>query len=138
LHTLVPSSFRYPDEYVLEDLDLTVADFVQRTMKANFGAAWEEIGATNELEDTYALSNMKTLEEAVKNILQFLGLQPCERSDKVPEGKSSHTLVMAGVFRGGHEILVRAKLALSDGVTMQLTVRSENADVSELITSTVG
>ena len=43
-----------------------------------------------------------------------------------------------GVFRGGFEILVRAKLALSDGVTMQLTVRSENADVSELITSTVG
>ena len=129
----------YPDEYVLEDLDLAVADYVQRLMKTNFGAAWEEIGATNELEDTYALSSMKTLEEAVKNIVQFLGMQPCERSDKVPEGKSSHTLVMAGVFRGGHEILVRAKLALSEGsVTMQLTVRSEDADVSELITSTVG
>ena len=40
--------------------------------------------------------------------------------------------------RGGHEILVRAKLALSDGVTMQLTVRSENADVSELVASNVG
>ena len=42
---------------------------------------------------------MKTLEEAVKTITQFLGMQPCERSDKVPEGKSSHTLVCAGVFR---------------------------------------
>ena len=41
-------------------------------------------------------------------------------------------------FRGGHEILVRAKLALSDGVTMQLTVRSEDADVSELVASNVG
>ena len=30
------------------------------------------------------------------------------------------------------------KLALSDGVTMQLTVRSENADVSELVASNVG
>ena len=74
----------------------------------------------------------------MKNIVQFLGMQPCERSDKVPEGKSSHTLVLAGVFRGGVEVLVRAKLALSDGVTMQLTVRSEDADVSEIITATVG
>ena len=128
----------YPDEYVLEDLDLSVSDYVQRAMKANFPAAWEELGPTNELEDTYGLSNFKTLEEAVKNIVQFLGMQPCERSDKVPEGKSSHTLVLAGVFRGGFEVLVRAKLALSDGVTMQMTVRSEDPDVSELVTSTVG
>ena len=56
-------------------------------------------GAENELEDTFALSSMKTLEEAVKTITQFLGMQPCERSDRVPEGKSSHTLVCAGVFR---------------------------------------
>ncbi|XP_059080210.1 coatomer subunit gamma-2-like [Tigriopus californicus] len=128
----------YPDEYVLEDLELSVSDYVQRAMKANFPAAWEELGPTNELEDTYVLSSMKTLDEAVKSIIQFLGMQPCERSDKVPEGKSSHTLVLAGVFRGGHDILVRAKLALSEGVTMQLTVRSENPDVSELITATVG
>jgi hypothetical protein len=33
---------------------------------------------------------------------------------------------------------VRAKLALSDGVTMQITVRSQDPDVSELITSTIG
>ena len=96
IFSLFSSSSSYPDEYVLEDLDLSVADYVQRAMKANFPAAWEELGATNELEDTYALSSFKTLEEAVKNIVQFLGMQPCERSDKVPEGKSSHTLVMAG------------------------------------------
>ena len=38
--------------------------------------------------------------EAVKSIVQLMGMQPCERSDKVPENKSSHTLIMAGVFRG--------------------------------------
>ena len=86
----------YADEYVLEDLEVSMSDFVQRAMKGNFLAAWEEMGAENELEDTYALSSMKTLEEAVKNIIQYLGLQPCERSDKIPEGKSSHTLFLAG------------------------------------------
>merc|ERR1719270_2984484 len=128
----------YGDEYVLEDLEVSVADFVQRIMKGNFAAAWDELGPTNELEDTYELSSMKSLEEAVKNIVQYLGLQPCERSDKVQEGKSSHALLLSGVFRGGFEVLVRAKLALSDGVNMQLTVRSQDPDVSELVTSTIG
>lgn len=43
-----------------------------------------------------------------------------------------------GTYRGGHEVLVRAKLALADGVTMQLTVRSDDPEVSEVIASAVG
>jgi coatomer protein complex subunit gamma len=93
-------NFSYADDYVLEDLELTVADYVQRAMKANFAAAWDELGPTNELEETYALSSVKTLEEGVKNIIQYLGLQPCERSDKIPDGKSSHTLFLAGKLIG--------------------------------------
>ena len=76
--------------------------------------------------------------EAVKNIITFLGMQPCERSDKTTEGKSSHTLYLAGVYRGGYDILVRAKLALHDGVTMQITVRSTDAHASEVIAAAVG
>lgn len=47
-------------------------------------------------------------------------------------------IVISGVFRGGIDVLVRARLAFSDGVNMQLTVRSQDPDVSELITSTIG
>jgi len=126
----------YDDEYQLENIEIAVADYVQRVMKGNFGAAWEELGQENELEDTFSLP-FKTLEEAVKNIVVYLGLQPCERSDKVPEGKSSHTLLLSGVFRGGHQVLVRTKLALSDGVAMQLTVRSEDSMVAEIMTTAV-
>lgn len=36
------------------------------------------------------------LTEAVGNIISFLGMQPCERSDKVPENKNSHVLFLAG------------------------------------------
>jgi len=79
--------------------------------------------------------------DAVKNIVEFLGLQVCERSDKVPEGKSAHTLYLAGVFRGGHDVLVRCKLAASTdtaaGVTMQMTVRSTDANVSQVITAAI-
>lgn len=41
----------------LEDVEILVADHVQKVVKSNFGAAWEEIGDENELEDTYALSS---------------------------------------------------------------------------------
>jgi coatomer protein complex subunit gamma len=80
-----------------------------------------------------------SIAEAVKNVIQFMGMQPCERSDKVPDGKSSHTLYLAGVYRGGHDVLVRSKLALTEsGVKMQITVRSTDASASEVIASAVG
>lgn len=124
---------------MLEDLEVTLGDQIQRINKVNWLAAWEEAANSFvEMEDTYSLSSMSTLEEAIKNIIQFLGLQPAERSDRVPEGKTTHTLLLAGLFRGGIDVLVRAKLALADGVTMQLTVRSPDAEIAELITSAVG
>lgn len=91
---------------MLEDLEVTLGDQIQRVNKVNWMAAWEDAN-TNfiEMEDTYSLSSMNTLEEAVKNIIQFLGLQPAERSDKVPEGKSTHTLLLAGRL---HKHCIRA------------------------------
>lgn len=77
-------------------MEISVADHVQRAARSNFAAGWDELGATNELEDTFALAAMNTLEEAVAQITQFLGMHPCDRSDRVPDGKSSHTLYLAG------------------------------------------
>lgn len=76
--------------------------------------------------------------EAVKQIIDYLGMQPCERSDKVPAEKSSHALLLAGMYRGGHDVLVRARLAADQGVTMNISVRSKDVTVSEVILSAVG
>ncbi|XP_065829385.1 coatomer subunit gamma-2-like [Oscarella lobularis] len=130
----------YDDEYVLEDADIVVADHVQRVVKSNFSSSWGELGDEHELNDTFALPSMKTLSDAVKQISQFMGMQPCERSDRVPENKLSHTLLLAGVYRGGHDVLVRASLVVDadEGVKMRLAVRSSNAIVSQVIASAVG
>lgn len=48
------------------------------------------------------------LTEAVNNIVKFLGMQPCERSDKVPDNKNSHTLYLAGELWG--EVLFEKQL----------------------------
>jgi coatomer protein complex subunit gamma len=50
-----------------------VGDHVQKILKPNFAASWDEIGDENEVEDTYHLSEIESLEEAVKQIIQFLG-----------------------------------------------------------------
>ncbi|XP_060100449.1 coatomer subunit gamma-2 [Heteronotia binoei] len=137
-NTGVPDDDGYDDEYVLEDLEVTLCDHIQKVLKANFAAAWEEVGDDYEKEETFALSSIKTLDEAVSNIVKFLGMQPCERSDKVPENKNSHTLYLAGVYRGGSDVLVRARLALGDGVTMQVTVRSREETPVDVILASVG
>lgn len=43
-----------------------------------------------------------------------------------------------GVFRGGHDVLVRSRLALADGVTMQVTVRSGDETAVDVILASVG
>ncbi|CAH2275472.1 coatomer subunit gamma-2 [Pelobates cultripes] len=136
--TGIPVDEGYSDEYVLEDLEVGLSDHIQKVLKPNFGAAWEEVGDIYEKEETFALSTTKTLEEAVTNIIKFLGMQPCERSDKVPENKNSHVLYLSGVYRGGHDVLLRSKLALSDGVTMQVTVRSTDETPADVILASVG
>jgi len=130
----------YADDYTLEDVEIAVCDHVAPSQRGNFAAAWEELGPTNEVADTFALGALETLADAVAQVTTFLGMHPCDRSDRVPEGKSSHTLTLAGTYRGGSTALVQARLALTppSGVTMQLTVRSSRSDVSEVIASAVG
>lgn len=41
---------------------MTVADHIQKVLKPNFGAAWEEVGADFEKEETFALASVRTLE----------------------------------------------------------------------------
>ncbi len=54
----------------LEDIDVLVADHVQRVHKTNFLASWDEIGDECEMQDTYALTQMTSLEG--KYILKHL------------------------------------------------------------------
>nr|AAM29550.1 RE62270p [Drosophila melanogaster] len=130
----------YDDEYMLEDLELTVADQVQKTRKNNFQVSWDAADSEEWLqaEDTFVLSAVTTLQDAVNTIVKILGLGAANLSENVPEGTHLHTLLCSGTFRGGAEILVRAKLALSEGVTLNLTVRSTDQDVAELITAAIG
>lgn len=47
-------------------------------------------------------------------------------------------LSLAGVFRGGHDILVRSRLLLLDTVTMQVTARSSEELPVDIVLASVG
>jgi len=134
----------YDDEYPLEDFEVAVADYMQRVTKNNFQTTWDELGSDKEVQETYSLNELKDLEEATKNVICFMGMQPCERSDKLSLGKQSthHSLKLAGLFRGEEEVLVQIKLAIDvynpeAGVTMQLSVRCQDLDIGEFIAGTI-
>lgn len=128
----------YQDEYVLEDVDVLISDYMQKLMVADFQAAWEEAGNQNEIEETYSLSNFKTLDEAIKNLISFMDMNVCDRTDRVGDGKQAHTVLLSGRFHGQVNVLIRAKMALSpDGVTMKIMVRSSSLQVSEYIASAI-
>ncbi|KAG8039921.1 hypothetical protein G9C98_000650 [Cotesia typhae] len=134
----------YQDEYMLEDLEVTLSDQMRGsgTRGIDINAAWEAAptrGFTC-MEDTFALgANVTTLESAVQSLIGFLALEPAERTDKVSPGATSHVLFLHGYFRGGKEIFTRARLALAESqVTMQLSVRSQDPDVAALVLASVG
>jgi len=106
--------------------------------KPNFGSAWDELAEAASQEETYELSSMESIEDAVAQITSHLGMKACEKSDRPKPGKNTHSLYLAGVYVGGHTVLARARLAFDDGVTLQLAVRCTDEEVCTLVASAVG
>lgn len=63
----------YEDEYVLGYLEIIIAEHI-KVMKLNSETVWDEVGDEFEKEETFTLSTIKTLEETVGNMVQFLGM----------------------------------------------------------------
>ncbi|VDL81197.1 unnamed protein product [Nippostrongylus brasiliensis] len=130
----------YDDSYALEELELTVGDSVAPITKQNFMAAWEALEGVPTVDETFHLTTVNTLAEAIKKVSELLGLAPCERSDRVPEGKTQHSTMLAGVFRGGFEVLARLNVAIDPAdksINMNILVRCKQSDVAELLASAI-
>ena len=102
----------FDEEYPLEDLEISTADFMAKVSVPDFRKAWEAIGNANEKLDKYALQ-FKTMEEAVTAVVNFLGMQPCDGTGQVKAGTGKpHMLHLSGVFVTGQQVLGRAQIAL--------------------------
>merc|ERR1719272_648623 len=127
----------YPDTYELEELEVSLSDMMLPVDKPNFGAAWEELADECASDETYELP-MDGIDDAVTKIVAHMGMKPCEKSDRAKSGKNTHTLYLAGVYVGGHQVLARAKLVYDDQITLQLEVRGTDDETTALVASSVG
>jgi coatomer protein complex subunit gamma len=109
------------------------------TFVADFSGAWEALGTLSEVQETFQM-NSPSLIATVNQLIKILGMQPLEGSGQVMKEKNSHILVLAGVFLGGIQTLVRVRMAYdpsSQVVAMQFAVRAATPDVSALVANAV-
>lgn len=106
----------------------------------NFSEQWEAAGDANESKQVFNLEKFDNLSAAVKNIVNHLGMDPCDKSDRVQPKKNKHAVYLSGVFLGGVPTLVRARCVKDDnakGVDVELTVRSGHKLVSDFVVSSL-
>ncbi|KAJ2159338.1 coatomer subunit gamma [Coemansia sp. RSA 552] len=128
----------FDDEYSLEAVDLGAGDYMQPTYIADSHALWESLGADSECIETFALANFDSLAECVTSVCELLGMFPLEGALK-PKSKGAHQAVFTGKWMGAQRTVARTRMTFQkgSGVTMELAVRSEDAEVSELIVSAI-
>ncbi|VVC44849.1 Hypothetical protein CINCED_3A011042 [Cinara cedri] len=131
----------YQEDYRLEDVEMTLKDQMLQVKLGNWDTLWEEAkGVCFEVQETFALPLTDGgLSDTINQIISFLGMAAANNTDNVhPPNKSSHIVNLAGMMRGNCKVLAQAKLALSDNVVnIQLTVRSMDERVAELVVSTL-
>ncbi|KAH0915276.1 hypothetical protein HID58_029722, partial [Brassica napus] len=123
------------DEYQLEDLEVVSADYILKVSVSNFRNAWESMNEEDEHVDEYGLGQRESLGEAIKAVIDLLGMQPCEGTETVPSNARSHTCLLSGVYIGNVKVLVRAQFGMdsSKEIAMKLAVRAEDVSVAEAI-----
>lgn len=135
-----PEDEGYGDEYELEEVELETRDYMQKAFVPNFQEQWEvaEEKGANEAKQVFNL-NVESVQDAVKKIMLFLGMDACDKSDRVGAKKSKHAMFLAGIFLGGVPVLVRARMKKGEqqGVDVELCVRSGHQVVSDIVVASL-
>ncbi|KAI9339930.1 adaptin N terminal region-domain-containing protein [Obelidium mucronatum] len=129
----------YEDEYLLEDLELTTADYILPTFVSDFGRAWEQVGEQHELVEAFELSAIPSVKAAVTQIIDILGMETCDGTSAVKDKATTHTLLLAGMFVGGVGALVRCRMAYDagSGVTLEIAARCTDPEIAERIVNSI-
>jgi len=135
-----PEEGGYEDEYEIEPLELTGADYVLPAFAGNFDGIYNSIpsGDDHEAEETLQLSNAKSITEAVEGLVKNLSMQPLDGTEVVLS-PSTHTLKLYGKSVGGGKVAAQVRMAYSakSGVTLKITARSEEEGLAALVVNGV-
>lgn len=121
----------FEEEYPIEDLEITTADFMAKVAVPDFRKAWDAAGNDNEVLEKFALQ-FKKAEDAVSAVIDYLGMQACDGTAQIKTPGKPHMMHLSGVFFTGQQVLARAQVA-DGGSVLKIAVRSEDETVSRLV-----
>jgi coatomer subunit gamma len=121
----------FEEEYPIEDLEITTADFMAKVAVPDFRKAWDAAGNENEVLEKFALQ-FKKAEDAVSAVIDYLGMQACDGTAQIKTPGKPHMMHLSGVFFTGQQVLARAQVA-DGGSVLKIAVRSEDDTVSRLV-----
>lgn len=123
----------------MEEIDLLTSDYIRPTYVSNFEEEFQTF-AEGEAIETLALDREKapSLQAACTAIIDLLGMQPLDDTS-LPRNPNVHTLIMAGTFLTGEKVLARCRMTFnsSSGVAFEMSVRSEDATISQIVLSAI-
>jgi coatomer protein complex subunit gamma len=120
-----------PEEYEVEAVAWTLADFIALTPVAAFQPAWESLGDGVEQAETYAL-NSESLAEAAESVCASLGL----RQVSADTGADMMKIEMCGTLFSGEAVMAKAMIRNNEaagGFVLRLVMRCVAEDVRECL-----
>jgi coatomer protein complex subunit gamma len=132
--TQEPEESGYEDEYQVEDLELTGADYVLPAFAGSWDNIWTGLADADAAEETLQLSNAKSIQDAIELLVKALGMQPLEGSEIALSG-STHSLRLYGKSVSGGKVVGQVRMAYSarSGVTVKISARSEEEGLAALV-----
>jgi len=130
------------DEYQLEEIEIRESSFMRAGPPIGnfeFRRQWESIGPSSEVVQQYALQ-LDSLQAGVTAVLNLLGMQACAGTETVPEGATTHTLNMTGIFDVDTVVLSRTAFIIGpggQGVKLKIAVRSSDSKVNILFANAI-
>lgn len=136
--TSEPEEGGYEDEYQVEDLYLTGADYVLPAFAGSFDNIWSGLEGGEEAEETLQLANAKGIADAVEMLVKTLGMQPLEGTE-IALSPSTHALKLYGRSVAGGKVagMVRMAYSAKSGVTVKVSARSEEEGLAALVVAGV-
>ncbi|EIE85792.1 hypothetical protein RO3G_10502 [Rhizopus delemar RA 99-880] len=134
-----PDEQGYEDEYRIDNIELSIKDYIQPTYISEFEEEFNKL-ADGEVVQVFALDLKKApnLQVACTTIINLFGLQPLQDSSLL-RNPNIHTLIMSGTFLTGKKILAKCRMMFNSasGAAFELSVRSEDIAISEVALSAI-
>jgi coatomer protein complex subunit gamma len=129
----------YEEEYPLEDLDLSISDFIAQTAVSDFRRSWESIGNAHEMLQKFSLQE-KDVASAVKAVIDCMGMKACDGTHTVKPSAKQHMLHLSGTFLGGATVVSRAQVSLapSKAIILKIATRSGSDEVTRMVSQCLG